>query len=110
MYLRVETGGGCDDVDVEIGKLRGSVLGGYADLFERVPLPASRGQRAFAALTKMELEVLRLLSDGATSRQVAAATTRSVFTIDTHVKSITRKLNCSGRREAIALARAHAII
>lgn len=110
MYLSVETAGGSDDVQVEIGKLRESVLGGYADLLERVPLPSSSGQRAFAALTKMELEVLRLLSDGATSRQVAATMRRSVFTIDTHVKSITRKLRCSGRREAIALARAHTII
>jgi LuxR family maltose regulon positive regulatory protein len=109
MYLGAETAGGCQDLDVELGKLRESVLGGYADLLEHVPLQAT-SQRAFAALTKVELEVLRLLSDGATSRQVAAHLRRSVFTIDTHVKSITRKLKCSGRREAIALARAHAII
>jgi len=37
-------------------------------------------------------------------REVAGSTGRSPHTVDTHIRSICRKLECRGRREAIALA------
>jgi DNA-binding CsgD family transcriptional regulator len=47
---------------------------------------------------------LQLLAKGASTKDVAARTGRSPQTVDTHIRSICRKLNCSGRREAIAIA------
>jgi DNA-binding CsgD family transcriptional regulator len=58
----------------------------------------------------MELRVLHSLAAGETSRQVAGALGRSPQTVDSHVKSIIKKLGCSGRRQAIALARAQGLV
>lgn len=84
-------------------RLRSEHLGGFARLIERLPL-ASAGDGSFGALTSAEREILILLVKGASSKDVAAQTKRSPQTVDTHIRSICRKLNCSGRREAVALA------
>jgi DNA-binding NarL/FixJ family response regulator len=47
-----------------------------------------------------------LLAKGASTKDVAAKSGRSPQTVDTHIRSICRKLNCSGRREAVAIATA----
>jgi DNA-binding CsgD family transcriptional regulator len=57
-----------------------------------------------AVLTPAERAILALLVRGASSKEIAARTKRSAQTVDTHIRSICRKLNCSGRREAVALA------
>jgi DNA-binding CsgD family transcriptional regulator len=55
-------------------------------------------------LTKTELEVVKLISKGHTSREVAELINRSVLTVDTHVKAIVRKLGVKNRRAAIRRA------
>ena len=77
--------------------------GGFARLIEHLPF-ASTSEHAFGALTPAEREILRLLAAGASTKQVAAETGRSPHTVDTHIRSMCRKLGCSGRREAVALA------
>jgi DNA-binding CsgD family transcriptional regulator len=70
-----------------------------------VALPVARAEDAgYAQLTPSEREILQLLAKGASTKDVAAKTGRSPQTVDTHIHSICRKLNCSGRREAIAIA------
>jgi ATP/maltotriose-dependent transcriptional regulator MalT len=83
-------------------RLRAEHFGGIARLLEALPLAATEG--TYAALTPAEREVLQLLAKGASTKDVAARTGRSPHTVDTHIRSICRKLGCSGRREAVALA------
>jgi DNA-binding NarL/FixJ family response regulator len=53
-----------------------------------------------AGLTRRELEVLRLVADGKTNRDIAGALFLSTRTIDMHVRNILGKLGCRSRQEA----------
>jgi LuxR family transcriptional regulator, maltose regulon positive regulatory protein len=84
-------------------RLRAEHFGGLARLL--TALPVARGEEpGYTQLTPSEREILQLLAKGASTKDVAARTGRSPQTVDTHIRSICRKLNCSGRREAIAIA------
>ena len=70
-----------------------------------------RGQRAStranpAGLTAREVEVLRLLADGMTNAEIAAALFISEKTVEHHVSRTLGKLDVSSRREAARSARA----
>ncbi|HEX5274785.1 MAG TPA: LuxR C-terminal-related transcriptional regulator [Candidatus Rubrimentiphilum sp.] len=86
-----------------LDRLRAVHFGGIARLLAALPtgVAASEG---YSSLTPAEREILQLLALGASSKDVAAKTGRSPQTVDTHIRSICRKLGCSGRREAVALA------
>ncbi|HET9097487.1 MAG TPA: LuxR C-terminal-related transcriptional regulator [Candidatus Baltobacteraceae bacterium] len=56
-------------------------------------------------LTKAELSVLNALAEGQGPKDIALETGRSVYTIQAHIQNITKKLGCSGRNEAITMAR-----
>jgi len=58
-----------------------------------------------AGLSRRELEVLRLLSVGRTNREIAHDLFLSPRTVDMHVRSILRKLDCRSRVEAAGRAR-----
>lgn len=83
-------------------RLRSEHFGGLAKLLKA--LPATEQGHAYGSLTLAEREILQLLAGGASTKDVANRTGRSPHTVDTHIRSICRKLNCSGRREAVALA------
>jgi DNA-binding CsgD family transcriptional regulator len=53
-----------------------------------------------AALTPREVEVLRLLAEGASNAAIAARLVVSETTVKTHVRQILRKLNAANRTEA----------
>lgn len=52
-------------------------------------------------LTRREVEVLGLLADGETNREIAARLVVSEGTVKSHVKSILRKLHASNRADAV---------
>lgn len=56
-------------------------------------------------LTERERQVLMLLERGSTDREIAAALTISVKTVEKHVGSILRKLGAQNRTHAVARAR-----
>jgi DNA-binding CsgD family transcriptional regulator len=58
-----------------------------------------------AALTKRELEILRHLSTGNPISAIAATLHISQNTMKTHLKNIYRKIDASGREEAVAKAK-----
>jgi DNA-binding CsgD family transcriptional regulator len=76
---------------------------GYGRLLAAIPRPQNT-QAGYSSLTPAEREILVLLARGASTKHIALQTSRSPQTIDTHIRAICRKLNCSGRREAVALA------
>lgn len=64
----------------------------------------SSAERNGAALTRRELEVLRLLATGSTNRQIAERLVLSVHTVERHVNNVYRKLGVRNRAEAAMLA------
>jgi ATP/maltotriose-dependent transcriptional regulator MalT len=86
-----------------IERLRAEHLGGIARLLSRLPIEP-RDSGGLAALTASERAILRALVSGASSKLIASETGRSAQTVDVHIRSICRKLGCSGRIEAIAVA------
>jgi len=103
---------GDDRVALPLTRLRDSDLGGYALLIESLrDVPALRTfAEPQSALTPAERAVLERLSRGLSSKEIAAAFGKSRYTIDTQVRSIVRKFGCSGRGEAVYLARRYGMI
>jgi pimeloyl-ACP methyl ester carboxylesterase/DNA-binding CsgD family transcriptional regulator len=69
----------------------------------RVPRPAA------AALTDRETQVLRLLANGRTSKEIAAALSISVPTAQRHIANIYVKIGARGRVQAAAYAFQHGL-
>jgi DNA-binding NarL/FixJ family response regulator len=59
-------------------------------------------------LTDRETEVLRMISDGLTDREAAAAMRISIRTVETHVSNVLHKLGVRSRADAARLYREHA--
>jgi ATP/maltotriose-dependent transcriptional regulator MalT len=110
LYVRAETGVEYDSLITALQRLSASRMGGYAKLIEALPFTVQPSANAFSSLTPTELKVLASIAHGATSKEIAIDMGRSALTIDSHVKSIIRKLGCSGRRSAVALARDKGIV
>jgi DNA-binding NarL/FixJ family response regulator len=58
-------------------------------------------------LTAREVEVLRLIADGRTNREIAAALYVSEATVKTHVNRIFAKTGCDTRARAVRYAHSH---
>ena len=101
-YRHASGAGSDSEIEAAAERLRRVGSGGFALLLAR--LRGATDVTGYARLTGSEREVLALLVEGASTKDVAARTGRSPQTVDTHVRSICRKLECSGRREAVALA------
>jgi len=86
-----------------IERLEAVDLGGFARFLGALPLPTTDRARV-GLLSEIEKDVLRLVAAGATSKEIAAELDRSPQTVDVHLRTICRKLNCSGRRQAVAFA------
>ncbi|MCI0554201.1 MAG: response regulator transcription factor, partial [Anaerolineae bacterium] len=56
-------------------------------------------------LSQRELEVLRLIADGATNKEIAQELVLTVNTVKRHISNIFGKLHVSNRVQAIAQAR-----
>lgn len=90
---------------VALARLGADNFGGVARMLAALPL-AQVEEPGLAQLTSSERDILQFLARGASTKDVAAKSGRSPQTVDTHIRSICRKLNCSGRREAVAIATA----
>ena len=62
------------------------------------------GPRGSSTLTEREREILKLMVDGLTKRQLADKLFLSYYTVDTHVKNIYAKLHVHTRSGAVARA------
>jgi LuxR family maltose regulon positive regulatory protein len=83
-------------------------LGAVANRSRMWPVPRSALERADAlveVLSERELEVLRLIADGASNQAIAAALVISLGTVKSHINHILGKLAASNRTEAAARAR-----
>jgi len=69
-----------------------------------VPAKARRTARRDQLLTARELEILRLVSEGLTDREIAARLVLSKHTIHRHLQNAYARLGCSSRAAAVAKA------
>ncbi len=68
------------------------------------------GRSALPEVTPRELEVLRLLAEGLTNKQIAERLVVSEHTVHRHVTSILRKLGLTSRTAAAAYATRHGLL
>ncbi len=61
--------------------------------------PAGRGREDRQTLTKTERQVLELVAEGLTNREIAAKRFVSVRTVESHVRHILDKLGIPSRRQ-----------
>jgi NarL family two-component system response regulator LiaR len=71
---------------------------------------ATRDESAAFNLTEREQDILLLLVEGLTNRQIAQRLSLSQSTIKFYVSSILAKMNVSSRTEAVALALQHRLV
>lgn len=84
----------------------GTVIDGF---LHRRPTAQAAGSTP-AALTSREVEVLRLVADGMTSRRIAAQLEVSIKTVETHRMNLMRKLNVHKASEVTAYAITHGLV
>src|SRR5918994_1332624 len=82
-----------------------------ATLFRRIAaLARQRGLEPFEGrLTARELDVLRLIEEGCSNKEIAKALSIELPTVKNHVHNILQKLNVHRRTEAVARARRHGL-
>mgnify|MGYP002084197026 CR=1 FL=1 len=78
-----------------------------AALLRRLGVKTKSGPRAAGALTRREVDVLRLLGEGLTNAAIAKRLYISPKTVEHHVARIYRKLDVNTRSEATAYAVRH---
>jgi DNA-binding CsgD family transcriptional regulator len=84
----------------QLGRLARIRLPSQNDRHERPPIEAGPGQR----LTEREYQVLTLLTQGKTNREIGAALYMSAKTASVHVTHILEKLGVQTRVQAAAIA------
>ena len=109
--------------DIEVSLSIRSVLRGGAPIdpfiarriLELLPVPpvancaAPPGDQS-QALTEREQQILRLVADGLSNREIADQLFLSRYTVESHVKRIYRKLAVSSRTSAVRAARERGVI
>src|SRR5262249_46913062 len=79
------------------------------EVARRDPLPRTREPRP-GGLSRRELEVLRLVSDGRTAAEIAAQLFISSRTAEHHIQNIYTKIGVSSRAAATRWAVAHDVV
>ncbi len=74
------------------------------DAIQALTRPVDSQSRLTTHLTKREIEVLTLLAEGSTNKQIAQNLSVSLSTVKYHVHGILTKLGAANRAEAVSLA------
>lgn len=100
-----------DDVRDAMDAVRAMGWGGVAAVIERVLSNlAQERPSSESPLTPAELDVLERLGQGWSPKDIAQESGRSVYTIQAHIQNIIKKLGCSGRSEALTVARKNGLL
>jgi DNA-binding NarL/FixJ family response regulator len=78
--------------------------GAYLDPSHSADLLRGRGLGQIPGLSAREREILAMLADGESNREIAAKLYISTETVRTHVRNAMRKLDADTRTQAVALA------
>jgi ATP/maltotriose-dependent transcriptional regulator MalT len=100
------------EIDESIDRLQAIGYGGIGRLVKSV-FDACKPARLEAnelGLTLAESKVLQALARGHRPKDIARESGRSIYTVQAHIQNIIRKLGCSGRSEALKIARLRGLI
>lgn len=100
------------EIDESIERLESLGYGGIARLVKKA-LETCKPMRLEInglGLTRAESEVLQALAKGRRPKDIARDSGRSVYTVQAHIQNIIRKMGCSGRSEALKIARSRGLI
>jgi DNA-binding NarL/FixJ family response regulator len=81
-----------------------SVTRRLLDRFARLPSPADGSSEVLGQLTERELEVLKLVAEGLSNREIAERLVLAEPTIKTHVSHLLLKLDLRDRAQLVVLA------
>ena len=108
-----------DDIEVSLS-IRSVLRGGapidpfiarrILELLPSVPAAAAPTVDQGEALSERERQILRLVADGLSNREIAEQLFLSRYTVESHVKRIYRKLAVSSRTMAVHTARQRGVI
>lgn len=91
------------DADEQVKALRNAFHSeGRSDA---IPLPLSSAEALIDPLTGRELEVLQLLAEGLSNKEIAERLVVAPGTIKQHLKNMSRKLNARGRMQLVRRGR-----
>lgn len=100
-----------DEVTESLGGLQTAGAGGVALLVEKlIGATAEEAQDRESPLTPAEIEVLQGLADGLSPKEIAQQKGRSVYTVQAHIQNVIKKLGCSGRNQALSIARKNGLV
>lgn len=69
------------------------------------PFRTNEKARDYLGITEREMEVLRLIEEGYSNRQIAERLYISIHTVKTHVSSLLSKLDCNRRTQVVRKAK-----
>jgi DNA-binding NarL/FixJ family response regulator len=100
-----------DDAYEALQQLKAVGYGGLSKTLERlVEKMAAPTAQMQTPLTRAEIEVLQELGQGRSPKEIATTSGRSVYTVQAHIQNIIKKLGCSGRNEAMTVARKRGLL
>ena len=101
-----------DDARESLAQLPAIGYGGLARVVEAALKRALSNNcgEAESGLTRAEMDVLQSLAQGLGPKDIARESGRSVYTIQAHIQNAIRKLGCSGRHEALTVARKRGLV
>jgi DNA-binding NarL/FixJ family response regulator len=104
--------GDVDGADLELAAARAvfADLGAVRDVARVDDLIARAAAVGGTGLSRREIEVLRLVADGRTNREIASELGISERTVDRHVSNLFSKLDVSTRSAATAYAYEHRLV
>jgi DNA-binding NarL/FixJ family response regulator len=101
-------------VDVRVDELMQAVRTGSSRTpIMRLPVaevPAGRQEEGLTTLTERQLEVLRLVGAGYTSRQIGEALGISAKTVENHKRQVFRRLGVQNQSHAVSIAMRRGLI
>jgi DNA-binding CsgD family transcriptional regulator len=95
--------------ELDLARERFATLGAVTEARHTAALLTSPGAGERAVLSARESEVLRLVAEGLSNKQIAARLTLSEHTVHRHVANILVKLSLSSRAAAAAYAAKHGL-